>query len=488
MADEFDTPPTGAADEGPESIVVALWRLLQSVRTTIWVLPVLAVATTIGAVIPQKKPADYYDLDYGAAWGRIITGLGFDNIYNSTWFIILVGILLANLAACVARSFRRAARGYRGPAPEALAKKLASGRGAGCYEAASAASDVKTRLLGSLRRARYAVSEHDGPPGQSWLLVRRWPLAHYAGIVTHLAIFSVAVGAVIGRLPWTSLDRYLTIVEGETCRDADGKLGFDVRLDDFRMDYYPGTDQPATYESDVALMAGDDELTKGMATVNKQVVYRGLALGQASWGLAGVELTVKGPGGAEERAQMSLTEAAGPHGGSTWVFEQQGAIAMIDNEKAALVGAQFTPDTKTGSTYPRNPAVSLQIVTGLAKGEHGFEDVGDLTRGEERTVRGYTIRFDDVVYVSTLSARRDPGLPLVWIGFILISVGMTLMFYVRPRAFLVEVGERGGDVRIAPLGREFAEADRRVIESACEARLTPMSAAEGAGRRRRAPS
>ena len=483
MADELEVSRDDAGEEGPESLLAALWRLLQSVRTTIWVLPVLAAATTVGAVVPQKRPPDYYDMVYGGTWGRLVTGLGFDNVYNSTWFIILVCILLANLGACVARSFRRAARGYTGPAPETLANKLTSGRPTGCWETQAAGEEPAERLASALRHARYAVTRHDGNKGQSWLMVRRWPFAHYSGIVTHLAIFAVAVGAVVGRLPWTSLDRHVALVEGETTPDEpDGKVGYDIRMDDFRMQYYEGTDQPSLYASDIALLKDGQEVAKGTATVNKQLVHEGLSLGQASWGMAGVKLTVTDPRGKAHPVALTLAEVPGSHGGSTWDFDERGRVAMLAEEaQAALLGMQFLPDAKTGSSYPTSPAVAAQVVSGLGGAEHKTHDVGLIPLGEERAADGYKVKFDDVVYTSTLSARRDPGLPLVWAGFILISLGMAVMFYVRPRTFLVEVGElcAGGaaEVRIAIAGREFVDSDRRLIETVCEAPLAPMTTA-----------
>jgi len=263
-----------------------------------------------------------------------------------------------------------------------------------------------------------------------------------------------------------------------------------VRLDDFRMEYYEGTDQPSTYESDVVLLADGQEVGKGMATVNKQVVYRGLALGQASWGLAGVKLTVQGPGKAEEAVEAALPQPAGPLSPTVQAYVDERQAVTIGDGEAALVADDLVPDTQTGGQYPTSPAVSLRIATGLEGGEHKIHDLGLLPRGEERVVEGYKVRFDDVVYVSTLSARRDPGLPLVWTGFILVSLGMAMMFYVRPRTFLVEVEEsrKGATVRVAVAGREFADADRRIIESACEARLAPMAAAGKAASRRRASS
>jgi cytochrome c biogenesis protein len=491
MADET-AARTDAVDEGPDSLAVGLWGLLQSVRTTIYVLPLLAIATTIGAVITQKRPPDYYDMAYGMRAGRIITALGFDNIYNSTWFIVLVCILLVNLAACVGRSFRRAARRYRGPAPEALVRKLDNPRAGGCWQAEASTSDLKTRLVSALHRARYAVTETSGAGPSTLLLARRRPLAHYGSIVMHLAIFLVALGAVLGCLPWTSLDRYITIAEGDTYVDEDGKLGFDVRLDDFRMEYYPGTDQPSSYDSDVVLLLKGTELKKGTATVNRQLTYHGVALGQSSWGLAGLRLSVTDPSGKAQVVQFPLEEGAGPEGQSAWGFTDSGRIETVGGGKAALVGVEFVPDIDTGSPYPRKPAASLQLVTGLDSGKHEFHDLGSLGLGEERSAQGYKVRFDEIAYASTLSARKDPGLPFVWAGFILVSLGMMVMFYVRPRAFLIEVSEgakgRRGRVRVALTGRELVESDRRVIESACEASLSPMRATQRSTGRGRASS
>lgn len=485
MADERGALIAETAESSSLSLGATLLRALQSVRTTIYLLPALAIATTIGTIIPQARPASYYDMVYGPRWGRIVTTLGLDNVYNSTWFILLACVLLLNLAACVGRSFRRARRRYRGPAPEALARKLEVG--AGTWQSSAATVDGH-RLREALRRARYAVTEHVGSHGETWMMVRRWSFAHYAGILTHLAIFLVAIGAVLGRLPWTSLDRQITFAEGETYSDPDGRLGFKVRLEDFRMGFYEGTDQPSSYESDIVLLSNGNEVLRGTATVNRQVVYRGVAFGQSSWGVEAVRFSVTGPNGKTRTVRMGVAEVPGPHGATVWEFVGEERVAVLGEGKAALVGVQFFTDTKGGSSYPKHPGVALQLVTGLGSGKHQFHDLGLIGLGEERTAAGYRVRFDDIVYISTLSARKDPGLPLVWLGFILVSLGMTVMFYVRPRTFLVEISksEKGDSLmRVAPLGRELAEPDRRIIEGACGARLAPADVRHERRSRRR---
>ena len=101
MSDNTVTGSETPTERPEPSLLRALWRTLQSVRTTIYLLIIIAAATTIGAVIPQERPPEYYEMVYGARWGRLLTGLGFDNLYGSTWFVIaIVFVELVTLVVC----------------------------------------------------------------------------------------------------------------------------------------------------------------------------------------------------------------------------------------------------------------------------------------------------------------------------------------------------------------------------------------------------
>ncbi len=465
-----------------------LWRTLQSVRMTIWVLPAIAAASTIGAVIPQKRPPEYYPMLYGARRAWVIAHLGLHHVYTSSWFIILIVLLLANLAACAVRSWRRSALEYRGPSGEALARKLTGPRVASCWFARSTQPELRSRLTHALARPPGAVRVEGGAPDPVRIVARRWSLAAYGRIVTHLAIFLVALGAVLGIMPWTSLDREVTVSEGETWKD-DGKLGFDVRLDKFRMDYYPGTadmPMPSLYASDLTLLANGTPLKKGTATVNKSLAAKGVSLGQSNWELSGLRLKVTDPGGREEPATFSLVTRYDAQGNRSWELSDApaGHVAFLSDRKWALVAQSFTPDAVeqggkivgSASEFPRHPALQLQGVSGLEVGKHQFHDLGWLRKGESLSFDGHTVRFEDVIYKSTLSARKDMGLPLVWAGFLLTTLGMIVMFYLRPRTLLVQLtpAAKGGgtEIAVAPSGRELFESDRHLIEQACEVELT----------------
>jgi len=463
------------------SLAQWLWDTAQSVRTTIYVLPAIAVASTLGALVPQNRPPEYYAMLYGAKRGWVITHLGLDHLYTSTWFLVLIALLLVNLAACVFRSWRRAAREYRGPTAEALARKLRGPRAANCWFGRTSASAIEQPIVRGLQRAYCAVRVTE-EAGARRIVARRWSWAAYGRIVTHLAIFLVALGAVLGMAPSTSLDEDVMIQEGETWKDR-GKLGFDVRLDKFHMDYYPGTDTPSHYASDVTLFSNGAEVGKGTATVNQSLVHGGVSLGQSSWGLAGVRLTVTSKGGSHEPVTFPFLPSADAMGNQVWDLDEQGRVAFLADRKWALVANAFVLDAVvqngeivgSASDKPRNPALLLQGVSGLDAGKHQFREIGWLRRGSTATFGDHAVRFDDVIYTSTLSARKDMGLPLVWAGFILTTLGMIVMFYLRPRAFLVELSPTGRAeetrIGVAPSGRELLDADRQLIEQACQTQL-----------------
>ena len=44
----------------------------------------------------------------------------------------------------------------------------------------------------------------------------------------------------------------------------------------------------------------------------------------------------------------------------------------------------------------------------------------------------YQVSYDPETLASTLEVTRDPGVPLVFAGFILLPIGVALAFYVKP--------------------------------------------------------
>ncbi|MCP4650597.1 MAG: cytochrome c biogenesis protein ResB [PVC group bacterium] len=82
------------------------FRNIGSLKTTFFLLLVLAAVSMLGTLIVQDKPADFYSHVYGEYWGRVIFLTELDNLYNGIFYQTLLVLLGINLAACMIGSFQ----------------------------------------------------------------------------------------------------------------------------------------------------------------------------------------------------------------------------------------------------------------------------------------------------------------------------------------------------------------------------------------------
>ena len=76
------------------------WRFLTSMKFAILLLAVLTLACVFGSVIPQGGTLDEYLGAYGERGGALIVGLCLDDVFHSTWFLVLTVLLVCDLLYC----------------------------------------------------------------------------------------------------------------------------------------------------------------------------------------------------------------------------------------------------------------------------------------------------------------------------------------------------------------------------------------------------
>jgi cytochrome c biogenesis protein len=84
----------------------SLWDSLSSVRLTIPLLIILAVASIFGTVIPQNASPEEYLQVYKIPTYRILRILGFLDMYHAGWFVFLLALLSLNLLVYSLKRFR----------------------------------------------------------------------------------------------------------------------------------------------------------------------------------------------------------------------------------------------------------------------------------------------------------------------------------------------------------------------------------------------
>lgn len=458
-----DPSPNRPSPTNPEitagQLLRFVWSRLGEMRVVMVILAALAVGGLAGAVIPQKQPAELYQDWYGGFFGRLVPLLGLDRVFSSWWFLLIGGILMVSLVACTRRLWRLSAGRWRIPTAEAAASRFAED------QATTFTAPSRDELLAPIgraaRRAGYSARDLGEHEGARWIHLSRFRWAAWGPALTHYSIFLIGMGALLGSLPAISVDTTAVVVEGETYKDPDNRMPFDLRLNSFEVRPDPESGGIENYYSDLSVLESGQEKLHRTIRVNHPLKYRGFYISQSSWGMAGAEATVTVEG--ERYSVFFPLEPAGENDqGLQWRFQKDNAAVILPDRKTALVARWFVPDAVerqgrvegTGSGVLGKPALGMSVVVVADDGKHDIRDLRPIFTGQSAPIPGGEVTFERALSWSGLGIRRDPGVPLVWTGFVGCLLGMMLVFYVRTSQATVRlvVGEEGVSVSFATTG------------------------------------
>jgi cytochrome c biogenesis protein len=375
-----------------------------SIRFAIVVLCLIALACITGTVVPQQAPEGEYLRLYGPRTYAVVSALRLTDVFHAPWFYGLMGLFSANLFFCTLRRLRASFKTRSRELPDAGAlsglphRFMALGRTVGEMVGLFAGYRLK-------RQEKGAVLE-------------KGMVARHAVFIVHASILVILLGGFIGDL--FGYRGVATLGRGEIREEAGERrsgrplaLGFGVRLDDFRITFYP-SGEPKDYMSRLAIIEGGKVVRTVDVRVNHPVTYRGTTIYQASYGSEPV--VVLDVGGEEVR----LAEGAS---------YRKGALAVAVT--------RFEPDV-----HDLGPAVQLSYL------ENGAPKTGWLVRDvpslRQRTMMSVPVRLDAIGHelVTGLEFSRDPGAWIVLTGFVMILLGLYCNFFTYyRRVYLIETPE-----------------------------------------------
>ncbi|MBN2037967.1 MAG: cytochrome c biogenesis protein ResB [Chitinispirillaceae bacterium] len=349
-----------------------LLSFLSSIRFLLLLLALLCLVSIIGIIIPQGGDPGRYLSHYGAFFAAVVTACGWDRVFSSPWFIIPLGLLCLNLVACI---------------------------GVRCRS--------WWTLFPSVSRSSLTVTGS---------------LMLHAGI-----LFLVASGIMQYYFGATQ-----TVVLAEKTRQPVLPFSFQVTLRDFAITH-DGKGRIADYQSVLELhdLKGNS-LVRGTTRVNDPFTYRTCHFYQTMFGRLPDVI---------RQATCMVIDPSGDtlHNGPV-PFNKPVRLAARD---MVLLCDRFQGDfvrkLATGgqvSSRPhrhRNPAFRITLRQNGAPVFSGwvFRD----RPADSGACKGYTIRVlsYEPAYYSGIQIQKKAGTPLVWSGFALVSIGLVLVFLLRPR-------------------------------------------------------
>lgn len=230
--------------------------------------------------------------------------------------------------------------------------------------------------------------------------------------VLHLGLCIVLVGVPLSLV--SKHEIYYEIPVGETVTVAGGSGGFTLTLNDFSVDYYEDNISPKQYRSAVTVHKPKLEPVPLEIQVNSPAKYNGVSIMQQSFGW---EILVTLSTG-QASTQLKIKD-------EDWIVMNEGP------QGNTTLGIAFYPDydEEEGIAQIRSHrAENPHIVWVLQEGNEPVA-IDTVALGETSLVQQpLSITFDGYRYYSGLQMKYDPGIPIIFCGFLLICLGLLMMY------------------------------------------------------------
>lgn len=444
-----------------------LWKFFCSVKLTIVLLLSLAFTSIIGTVIPQNESPDAYLHAYGAFRYQVLDTLGIFDMYHSWWFQGLLLLLMLNIVAC---SIHRLSGSWklifkRNPKvhPERFtrrpdARTLTEKRNV--EELIEAYEPIVARRYGHCQ----VIRSSDG----AVIYGEKGRLSRLGVYIVHASVIFLLIGGLIGS--FFGFEGFVNIPEGEatdTIRIRNTgqihRLGFQIRCDDFNLTFYENG-APKEYRSSLTILEDGQVVKQKDIIVNDPLRYGGVNLFQSSYGTLPPEKApqaeVPTPGPAA-RYSFSFTSRAS--GMSYTATAAVGVPVDIPEGLGKFVVMAYEPDA---SFRGMEVGAALKGILTPSGGEPvevllplKFANFDKMRGGDviiavaaEPKPNGKPQPTVEERYYTGLQVTRDPGVWLVYTGFMLMIAGCFVTFYLSHQQVCIVIEQLRKNSRVTLAG------------------------------------
>lgn len=430
------------------------WDFFSSVRLTIALLILLAVASIIGTLIPQQDEAARMAHGMSPALVQLFSTFQLFDVYHSFWFRIIIAALGLNLFICSLDRFPvtwKRFKGHDGMDRSSVFKDVPPQR---VFSAAGEKAEATRRVAQAIKR-RYRNVRIKNSDQEDLLYAEKGRYSHFGVYLTHLSVLFILIGGMIGS--FFGFQAQINIPEGGSedtvflRRTGQPKgLGFSVRCDSFTVEFYENR-MPKEYRSELSFLENGQVVQKASLLVNHPAEFRGVTFYQASYGTtAGDKVALR----IEKEGSPKKETAVEARKGVPFKLPDDGGEALITDVQPDFMrlgpAAQIQIKPDSGE-----PVLFWIFLNSQAIGEQVPGLFERSPRFNYRAFKPYSFFLQDVQskYYTGLQVNRDPGVNLVWIGCIAMICGFFLAFYASHRRLWVRVREKGKRVEVSVAGR-----------------------------------
>ncbi|AHV93552.1 resB-like family protein [Bordetella holmesii ATCC 51541] len=137
-------------------------------RFAISLLMFICVVSLVGTVLPQNRPASSYVDQFGPFWYEVFDKFSIWHVYNSWWFLLIMGFLVVSTSICLIRNGPRMVRDALSFRDHVRQSSLRAFPERVQVSVAESPPVAQQWLLALLRRQGYAVRQRQDAGGPCW--------------------------------------------------------------------------------------------------------------------------------------------------------------------------------------------------------------------------------------------------------------------------------------------------------------------------------
>jgi cytochrome c biogenesis protein len=392
--------------------------VLSNLPFAITILLIIAGLSIFGTVIEQNQSLEFYKENYPenkAVFGilnwQIIRFFSLDDVYRSWWylsFLVLLGISLITCSFTQQLPMLKIAKNWR------FLKKKQQLRSV----------DIKIKvgevnfssIVFGLNKETYNIFHQEDS-----MYCYKGIIGRLAPIFVHISIIQIFFGAFVGAffgyggqemIPKTETFHLQNVINAGYFSKTPIKMS--LRVNNFWIDYAENSAINQFY-SDISLVdSKGEEVRRKIISVNNPMHFKDITLYQSDWDIVGVRGKVVGK---KEQMQYQAKKIK-TSGGNRWLSQ----IKLTDKEKVSNI---LIKDLKS------------ELALYDEKGDY----VKNILEGDSFKTDGKEFVIDEIIPATGIDIKSDPGIPFVYLGFVLLIISTLLSFVSYSRIWVFKNGE-----------------------------------------------
>lgn len=422
---------------------------LASVKLAVATFVAILVAVLLGAWCPQESQVGFEKVveAFGQSTAVQLRDLGITDMFHSPIFLGLIGLLTANMIAC---SFQRVfpkLRSYRQPMAFMSDKEIPKFPVNRQVNLKASPSQIIHELRARFKKDGYSLMVLDNKVTGEWGKFGRW-----SATITHIGLLSLLAGVIV--TSWTGFTGFKPVSLGQTMSFADsehskqwlGKLpDWSVRVDATRREDYESGD-PKQWYSTLSVVSPKGKVLKTQEiSVNNPLEYEGVDIYQSSWALQSIAVSFNH----QRPMKLQLQQMGGT----------QAAFVPLDGKTILIFSV-------------RKQDAPVRVFGKIPEWKQP-KMLAEIPAGKTANFGTVPITYVGPVPVTGLQYKSDPGLPITYVAFSIIIIGVMLAAFPHKQVWFC-VKEAGDGTSILFMGGVSRKA-KRAFEKALEKTQSALS-------------